>query len=382
MSFWKIINNKPEKVSETKLENEDILETQLEAWIESSTDILGEPLLIIGRQVIIPITPEVKDRLDLLALDPNGNAVIIELKRGKMSDPVDMQALRYASYISKWEFTDFENQAKSYLGNGEEFNFNEHFKNFCKQSGVKETPDININQRIIIVGSEVTDKFGSVALWLYDQGIDIKVIEIDSFKEGDTLLIQPRTIIPLAVNKFSEVGKAAKGDVSRPWLSSGKSWHLEKLVKTKTIEMFLQLDNLIRDNLTVQEPSFSQRNYISYRSGGYIWLKVKTSENILTLKIFIKANSMDQAKIAKELGIEEFDADDTEFDANDTRSEKLNLPSSINIKNLNKTSDMVSLRIKDDFDLSKPAFLNFLKDTIKNSPKSQDNADTGQKGIL
>jgi hypothetical protein len=36
------------------------------------------------------------------------------------------------------------------------------------------------------------------------------VIEIDSYKEDDTLLIQPRTIIPLAVNKFSEVGKAAK----------------------------------------------------------------------------------------------------------------------------------------------------------------------------
>ncbi len=70
MSFWKITtNNKPEKVSATKLKNEHILEKHLEDWIESSTDILGEPLLIIGQQIIIP---EVKDRLDLLALDPNG----------------------------------------------------------------------------------------------------------------------------------------------------------------------------------------------------------------------------------------------------------------------------------------------------------------------
>jgi hypothetical protein len=204
---------------------------------------------------------------------------------------------------------------------------------------------------------------GSVALWLYEHSIDIKVIEIDSFKEGDTLLIQPRTIIPLAVNKFSEVGKAAKGDVSKPWLTSGKSWHLEKRMKTKTKEIFLQLDNLIRDNLTVVGPSFDQKNYISYQTGNYNWLIVRTFASVLLLQISIKANSMDKAKIAKELGIEEFDADDT-------LSEKLNLPSSINIKNRNETSDRVLLRIKDDFDLTKPAFLTFLKDTIKNSSRS------------
>ena len=198
---------------------------------------------------------------------------------------------------------------------------------------------------------------------MYEHSIDIKVIEIDSFKEGDTLLIQPRTIIPLAVNKFSEVGKAAKGDVSKPWLSSVKSWHLEKRMKTKTKEIFLQLDNLIRDNLTVQGPSFDQKNYISYQSGNYNWLFVRTHANILVLQFAIKVNSMDNAQIAKQLDIEEFDADDT-------LSEKLNLPSSINIKNRNETSDRILLRIKDDFDLTKTAFLNFLKDTIKNSSKS------------
>lgn len=361
MNFWKIsIGNKPEKVSPTKLKNENILEKHLEDWIENNTDILGEPLLIIGRQIIIP---EVKDRLDLLALDTKGNAVIIELKRGKMIDPIDMQALRYASYISKWDFSDFENQAKGYLGNGDEFNFNEHFENFCTQSGVDEIPDINTNQRIIVAGSEVKDRLGSVALWLYEHNIDIKVIEIDSFKEGNTLLIQPRIIIPLAINKFSEVGKATKGDVSKPWLTSGKTWHLDKRMKSKTKERFLQLDDLIRDNLSVSPPSYDQKNYVSYQSGNHNWLIVRTHANSLGLQFAIKANSMDKSQIAKDLGIEEFDTDDP-------LSEKLNLPSSVNIKNRNETSDRILLRVKDDFDLTKTSFLNFLKDTIKNSPKS------------
>ncbi|MBD0284213.1 MAG: hypothetical protein ICV53_10530 [Flavisolibacter sp.] len=77
MSFWKITaDNKAEKVAATKLKNEQLLEKHLEDWVADKPEIPGESLLIIGRQIIIP---EVKDRLDLLALDPNGNAVIIEL---------------------------------------------------------------------------------------------------------------------------------------------------------------------------------------------------------------------------------------------------------------------------------------------------------------
>src|SRR5690606_33461049 len=106
-----------------------------------------------------------------------------------------------------------------------------------------------------------------------------------------------------------------------------------------------------------------QKFYISYQSGNHNWLFVRTHANILILQFSIKINSMDKTQIAKQLDIEEFDADDT-------LSEKLNLPSSINIKNRNEISDRIVLRIKDDFDLTKPAFLNFLKDTIKNSSKS------------
>ena len=166
MSIWKITSDGAHKIPETKLRKEKILEEKLEDWIINDPAILGEPLLIIGRQVMIP---EIRDRLDILALDPQGRAVIIELKRGKLKDPVDMQALRYASYISKWSFEDFENRARSFQKEmpDKDFNFNEEFEKFCLEANVDETPDINSDQRLLIVGSEVKDKLGSVALWLH-----------------------------------------------------------------------------------------------------------------------------------------------------------------------------------------------------------------------
>ena len=67
MPIWKVTSEGAVKIPETRLKKEKILESKLEEWIVKDPSIIGEPLLIIGRQVMIP---EIKDRLDILALDP------------------------------------------------------------------------------------------------------------------------------------------------------------------------------------------------------------------------------------------------------------------------------------------------------------------------
>lgn len=77
MPMWKIgTDGRPVKVKETKLQREKLLEEHLEDWIAADSSLLGEPLLIIGRQVLIP---DVRDCLDLLALDPDGKFVGVDL---------------------------------------------------------------------------------------------------------------------------------------------------------------------------------------------------------------------------------------------------------------------------------------------------------------
>jgi len=361
MPIWKITPTGPVPVRETGLRQEKLLEEHLENWVIADPNLLGEPLLIIGRQVMIP---DVKDRLDILALDPQGNTVVIELKRGKLKDPVDTQALRYASYISKWRFEDFENQARTYLGKvgDPEFNFNGMYEGFCADAGVDEVPDLNSDQRIIIVGAEVKDKLGSVALWLRDHNVDVKVIEVELYHEGDTLFVQPHIIVPLPVGRFADTGRVSRAEGAWPWVADGRAWHLEKRCSPTTRELLLKLDDLIRDNFEVEGPRWDQKFYVAYRVGNFNWLAIDTHPSALKVKILVRAGTFTPADLAGRLGVEVFDKEDS-------LAEKLGLPSSVLVQNRSEGTDRVVLRIKKDFDLEGAAFLSFLKEAFRAFPK-------------
>jgi hypothetical protein len=357
MPIWKITDEGPKAVEETEPKRENLLEEKLEDWVETNHALLGERLLIIGRQVMIP---DVNDRIDLLALDPQGNAVIIELKRGKLTDPVDMQALRYASYLSKWTFEDFERQARNYSNRRDdaEYNFNEEYESFCAEAGIDEVPDINIDQRIIIVGSEVRAKLGSVALWLLEHNIDIKVIEIDMFKESGTLFLQPQVIIPLPVSQFSETGRTKGTEGAQPWKDNGRSWHLEKRCSPKTRKMMITLNNLILERFTVDGPRWEQKHYVAYRVGNRNWLIVKTRATLLRLQILVDSDQFDETELAQRLDVRVFDREEP-------LSAKLEWPSSVFVENRSKETDRIVLRVKEDFDLESEVFLDFLQDAYE-----------------
>ena len=72
--------NEIEICEKTDFKSHVILERQhLEKWIEKNPDLLGEELLIITNEY--DKFDKTKERLDLLALDKEGNVVVIELKR-------------------------------------------------------------------------------------------------------------------------------------------------------------------------------------------------------------------------------------------------------------------------------------------------------------
>lgn len=349
MALWKLTDDGPRQVDTTRFRDEDLLEEHLEDWIANYPDLLGEPLLVIGRQVTIP---DVKDRVDLLAVDPEGNAVVVELKRGALTDPVDIQALRYASYVSKWGFEEFERVATNHRREGaEEYNFNADLEAFFNDAGIEEVPNLNEDQRIIILGTSVREKLGSVALWLNDHNVDIRLIEVTAYKDDGKLFMEPSVIVPVPVNRFATVGKSRPD--TTPWRTDGKTWHLEKRCSEKTRQHLLALNELVLDKLDLDGPSWGQKLYVAYRVENRNWLAVITGAKRLRLDFRVETGTFDAPRLAERLGI-------VEFEEEESLSTKFGLPSSVTVVNRNETTDKVKLWMKEDFDLEGEAFGEFL----------------------
>lgn len=92
MGLWRADGDKLTRLSHSAVG----LESQLEAYIESDPAMLGERLLLIGRQV-----PTAHGGfIDLLAVDADGTVHVIELKRDKTPRDVTAQTIDYGSWVA------------------------------------------------------------------------------------------------------------------------------------------------------------------------------------------------------------------------------------------------------------------------------------------
>ena len=103
--IWQIEQNIPQKLAESDVG----LEKNLEDWIEADPSLLPGELKIISRQM-----PVEGGRLDLLALDPSGRCIVIEIKAGKLSHNVITQALYYAAQVDQYSFEDLASKVHDY----------------------------------------------------------------------------------------------------------------------------------------------------------------------------------------------------------------------------------------------------------------------------
>jgi len=76
----------------------NLTEADIEEWIIETPSILGEDLLVVASQYAK--FDRTAERPDVLALDPDGKLVVIELKRDSADKTTDLQAIKYASYCS------------------------------------------------------------------------------------------------------------------------------------------------------------------------------------------------------------------------------------------------------------------------------------------
>lgn len=181
----------------------------LQEWICHNPEMFGEDLLIIQKE--FDGFNETRERLDLLALDKEGNLVIIENKLDDSGRDVVWQALKYASYCSTLTKEEIIRIYQEYLdryqsGDKAEENLQEFFNSELKEIILNS----GLSQRLFFVANEYRKEVTSTALWLINNGLQIQCFKVTPYTYGDENFLNMEQIIPSPESKDFMISMADK----------------------------------------------------------------------------------------------------------------------------------------------------------------------------
>ena len=197
-------NRESEKITEVEFSQLGFQERRdIQEWIAANPGILGEDLLIIGKE--FSGFDRTNERLDLLAVDVDGKLVVIELKRDHTGADAHWQAIKYASYIHRARREDIIRMFASYANISE----SEAVNQLLRHLGADDLNGLNNDQRIILASHRFAPEVTSASLWLNEKTDDenlITCVQLIPYHDvgDDSLYIQVNTIIPMpGVEEYS-----------------------------------------------------------------------------------------------------------------------------------------------------------------------------------
>ena len=221
----------------------------LQEWIAKNPDVLGEELLIIQKEY--DGFNDTNERLDLLALDKDGNLVIIENKLDDTGKDVVWQALKYTSYCSTLTTEQIIRLFQEYLDtySNEEEDAKELLLEFLDREDDEDLLLNSNDQRIVFIANNYRKEVTSTALWLLDHDISLQCFRAKPYSLGDELFLQIEQIMPLPeTNEFMIDAKEKAKE------KKGKSKKVEESNKR-----LLEFWNLLKDELEAKNLNYLDR---------------------------------------------------------------------------------------------------------------------------
>lgn len=182
----------------------------LQEWLANQPDALGEDLLIIQKE--FDGFDDTRERLDLLAIDKQGNLVIIENKLDDSGRDVVWQALKYASYCSTLSKSQIADVFQRYLdrsGPGQDAK-----ALICEFLGQEDFAEVVLNpgndQRLIMVAAQFRKEVTSTVLWLLKHRVYVKCFRATPFRDAGDLFLTVEQVIPLPEAEELMIGISEK----------------------------------------------------------------------------------------------------------------------------------------------------------------------------
>ena len=182
----------------------------LQEWIAKDPSCLGEELLIIQKE--FDGFQETRERLDLLALDKQGNLVIIENKLDDSGKDVTWQVIKYASYCSSLSKEDLRNIYQQYLKTIHSDSSAE--ESLAEFLGKEDYSEVLINQgsgqRIMMIAGKFRKEVTSTVIWLMNFNIRVQCFKVTPFTFGEQLFLNFDQILPVKDAQDYSISMASK----------------------------------------------------------------------------------------------------------------------------------------------------------------------------
>ena len=169
----------------------------LQEWLAHTPTALGEELLIIQKE--FDGFDDTRERLDLLALDKDGNLVVIENKLDDSGRDVVWQALKYASYCSTFTKEQIIKSYQEFLNKScrSEEEAAANIADFLDVSDLEEVVLNSANsQRLMFVAANFRKEVTSTAIWLLGNGISLQCMKVTPYRHETDLYLNVEQIIP------------------------------------------------------------------------------------------------------------------------------------------------------------------------------------------
>ncbi|MDA1363113.1 endonuclease NucS [Glycomyces luteolus] len=189
------------------------LESKLEEYIENDPTILGQPLLLIGRQV-----PTAHGGfIDLLAVDAEGVVHVLELKRDRTPRDVVAQTLDYGSWVAELSHAHIVELFEAYQPG---IAFDEAF---ARHFGGEPPEELNAAQVFTVVAASVDPATERIVRFLNETfNVPINVVFFRHFEDDGTSYLARTWLVS---------GEAAPQNPSsgaqralEPW--NGRDWYV------------------------------------------------------------------------------------------------------------------------------------------------------------
>jgi hypothetical protein len=196
--LYRLTDEAVERIPETEFAAEGVLErSHLQRLLRRKIDVIGPDLMVIAEE--FAAFSAANRRIDLLCLSKTGELVVVELKRTESGGHMELQALRYAAFVSAMTLEQVVVAHERYCevtGEADPATAETRIREFLEE--LADEPALGRSVRIVLVSADFGIELTATVLWLNSfEGMDVRCVRLRPHNLDGQIVLDVQQVIPL-----------------------------------------------------------------------------------------------------------------------------------------------------------------------------------------